>query len=69
MAESFFASLKNEFVHRTVFPKRNKTVSNIAYWIGVWYKLSGLHSGSGYHSPCRLANNTHLPEITLTLIS
>ncbi|MBK7019713.1 MAG: IS3 family transposase [Candidatus Microthrix sp.] len=36
MAESFFASLKNEFVYRTVFPTRRKAVSGIAHWIEIW---------------------------------
>jgi len=41
MAESFFASLKNEFVHRT----------GIAHWIEIWYNRSRLHSGIGYRTP------------------
>ena len=51
MAESFFASLKNEFVHRTVFPTRTKAMSGIAHWIEIWYNRSRLHSGIGYQTP------------------
>ena len=51
MAESFFASLKNEFVYRTVFPTRRKAVSGIAHWIEIWYNRSRLHSGIGYRTP------------------
>ncbi len=51
MAESFFASLKNEFVHRRVFPTRTKAVSGIAHWIEIWYNRFRLHSGIGYQTP------------------
>ena len=51
MAESFFASLKNEFVHRTVFPTRTRAMSGIAHWIEIWYNRSRLHSGIGYQTP------------------
>ena len=51
MAESFFASLKNEFVHRTVFPTRIKVMFGIAHWIEIWYNRSRLHSGIGYQTP------------------
>ncbi len=46
-----FASLKNEFVYRTVFPTRRKAVSGIAHWIEIWYNRSRLHSGIGYRTP------------------
>lgn len=51
MAESFFASLKNEFVYRTVFPTRKKAVSGIAHWIEIRYNRLRLHSGVGYRTP------------------
>lgn len=51
MAESFFASLKNEFVHRTVFPTRRKAVDSIAHWIEIRYNRKRLHSGIGYRTP------------------
>lgn len=51
MAESFFASLKNEFVYRTVFPTRKKAYDSIAHWIEVRYNRKRLHSGIGYRTP------------------
>ena len=51
MAESFFASLKNEFVHRTVFPTRRKAIDAIAHWIEIRYNRKRLHSGIDYRTP------------------
>lgn len=51
MAESFFASLKNEFVYRTVFPTRKKAMDAIASWIEIRYNRKRLHSGIGYRTP------------------
>jgi putative transposase len=51
LAESFFASLKNEFVYRTVFSTKRKAVEAIAHWIEVRYNRQRLHSGIGYRTP------------------
>ena len=51
LAESFFASLKNEFVYRTVFPTRRKAIDAIARWIEIQYNRKRLHSGIGYRTP------------------
>jgi len=51
MAESFFASLKNEFAYRTVFPTRKKAIDGIAHWIEVRYNRKRLHSAIGYRTP------------------
>lgn len=51
MAESFFASLKNEFVYRTMFPSRRKAMDAIASWIEIRYNRKRLHSGVGYRTP------------------
>jgi len=51
MAESFFASLKKEFVHRTVFPTRKRATDAIAHWIEIRYNRKRLHSGIGYRTP------------------
>ena len=45
LAESFFAALKNELVHRTVFPTRAKARRAIAEYIEVFYNRQRLHSG------------------------
>jgi transposase InsO family protein len=57
MAESFFASLKNEFVYRTVFPTRKKAITAIAHWIEIRYNRKRLHSGIGYRTPLEAHNS------------
>jgi putative transposase len=61
LAESFFAALKNEFVHRTVFPTRRKAIDAIAHWIEIRYNRKRLHSGIGYRTPFA-AHNAYVPE-------
>ena len=56
MAESFFASLKNEFVYRTVFPTRKNAIDSIAHWIESRYNRKRLQSGIGYRTPIEALN-------------
>ena len=65
LAESFFAALKNELVHRTVFPTRAKARRAIAEYIEVFYNRQRLHSGLGYKTPLEIANE-HLQNLALT---
>jgi putative transposase len=51
MAESFFAALKNERVHRTAYPTRARARTDIARYIEFWYNPKRLHSGLGYKTP------------------
>jgi putative transposase len=51
MAESFFAALKNERVHRTVYPTREHARSDVARYIEFRYNKKRLHSGLGYKTP------------------
>jgi putative transposase len=51
LAESFFASLKNERVHRTVYPTRKKAQQDIAHYIEIFYNRQRLHSALGYRTP------------------
>jgi putative transposase len=51
LAESFFASLKNERVHRTVYPTRRKAKQDIAHYIEIFYNRQRLHSALGYRTP------------------
>ncbi len=53
MAESFFAALKNERVHRTVYPTRAHAIRNITRYIDSWYNTTRLHSGLGYQTPAK----------------
>lgn len=51
LAESFFAALKNERVHRTVYPTRNRAKQDIAHYIEIFYNRQRLHSALGYRTP------------------
>lgn len=51
LAESFFATLKNELVHRTVYPTREHARKDITRYIVVRYNTLRLHSGLGYRTP------------------
>jgi len=56
MAESFFAALKNELVHRTANPTRNHAMRDIARYIDRRYNSRRLHSGLGYQTPNEVHN-------------
>jgi len=51
LAESFFAVLKNERVHRTVYPTREHARKDIARYIELRYNTRRIHSGLGYKTP------------------
>lgn len=51
MAESFFAALKNELVHRTQYPTREHARTDIARYIEFWYNRKRRHSGLNYKTP------------------
>ena len=50
-AESFNATLKNERVHRMVYPTKDKAVGDIASWIELRHNHVRLHSALGYRTP------------------
>jgi len=51
MAESFFATLKKELVHRTVFPTRKSAAREITKYIELFYNRRRIHSQLGYNTP------------------
>lgn len=51
LAESFFATLKNERVHHMVYPTRKKATADIAKWIELFYNHRRIHSALGYRTP------------------
>jgi putative transposase len=51
MAESFFGALKNERVHRVIYPTRKVAMADIAAYIELRYNTQRLHSGLGYKTP------------------
>jgi putative transposase len=53
VAESFFATLKKEFVHDERFKTRDEAKAKLFEWIEVFYNRKRLHSTLGYKSPAR----------------
>lgn len=51
VAESFFASIKKEFVHDVHFKTRQEARDKIFEWIEVFYNRQRLHSTLSYMSP------------------
>jgi putative transposase len=51
LAESFFAALKTERVHRTQYPTREHARRDIARYIELHYNTKRLHSGLDYKTP------------------
>ena len=51
MAESFFATLKTEFYHRSTWPTRAQARTAVARWIEVVYNRRRRHSALGYTTP------------------
>jgi transposase InsO family protein len=51
MAESFFAALKNERVHRTQYPTREHARRDTVRYIEFWYNSNRRHSGLQYRTP------------------
>jgi transposase InsO family protein len=51
MAESFFAALKNERVHRTQYPTREHARRDVARYIEFRYNSRRRHSGLQYRTP------------------
>jgi putative transposase len=51
MAESFFAALKTERVHRTQYPTREHARRDITRYIEFHYNTKRLHSALDYKTP------------------
>jgi transposase InsO family protein len=56
MAESFFAALKNERIHRTQYPTRTHAYRDIARYIELRYNSRRRHSALGYRTPRQVHN-------------
>jgi putative transposase len=56
MAESFFATLKKERVHRTAYPTREHARKDIARYIELRYNSRRRHSELGYRTPQQARN-------------
>ena len=49
--ESFFQSLKTEFIYKQNFQTMEQVVASLKDWINVYYNCRRLHSALGYKSP------------------
>ena len=58
VAESFFATLKKELVHRRSWPARRELTSEIFEYIEAFYNPIRRHSTLGYLSPVDFENST-----------
>lgn len=63
LAESFFASLKNERVHRTVYATKSRAKRDIIEYIEGFYNSRRRHSALGYRRP----NEVHYGYQQLTV--
>ena len=63
VAESFFATLKKELIHRYRWPERRDAQNAIAEYIEVFYNNRRIHSSIGYVSPAdyEALNSNQLP--------
>ncbi len=57
VAESFFATLKREYIYRRNFLTHEDAEISIAEWIGVFYNGQRRHSTIGYCSPVEYERN------------
>jgi putative transposase len=66
VAESFFGTLKTEFVHPRIFTTREIAKTAIAEWIEAFYNRKRLHSTIGYVSPIQFEENYWANQHSLT---
>jgi transposase InsO family protein len=62
VAESFFATLKKELVHRTVFATRKKARDAVAEYIEIFYNRQRTHSTLGYRTPLEVFEQYQAPQ-------
>jgi len=53
VAESFFATLKKELVHRRSWPTRRELTSEVFEFVEAFYNTTRRHSTPGYLSPAQ----------------
>jgi transposase InsO family protein len=63
MAESFFASLKNELTHHAQYDTSAEASAEIANYIEVFYNQTRLHSGLGYRTPNEIHYGFPTPQV------
>ncbi len=65
VAESFFATLKKELVHRRSWPTRRELTSEVFEYVEAFYNTTRRHSTLGYLSPAQFETEsmTNNPKI------
>jgi transposase InsO family protein len=65
VAESFFATLKKELVHRRSWPTRRELTSEVFEYVEAFYNTTRRHSTLGYLSPAQFEKitTTNNPKI------
>jgi len=58
VAESFFATLKKELVHRRSWPTRRELISEVFEFVEGFYNTTRRHSTLGYLSPAQFETDT-----------
>jgi putative transposase len=58
VAESFFATLKKELVHRRSWPTRRELISEVFEFVEGFYNTTRRHSTLGYLSPTQFEKMT-----------
>jgi putative transposase len=58
VAESFFATLKNELVNRRSWPTRREPMSEVFDYIEAFHNRARRHSTLGYLTPAEFENST-----------
>jgi putative transposase len=58
VAESFFATLKKELVHRRSWPTRRELISEVFEFVEGFYNTTRRHSTLGYRSPAQFETMT-----------
>jgi transposase InsO family protein len=65
LAESFFGTLKNELVHREIYPTRRAARTAITDYIEIFYNRQRLHSTLRYQTPDQVENLYHTTIATI----
>ena len=63
VAESFFATIKTELIHRQAWPTRDTARQAIFEYIEGWYNTRRRHSSLGYQSPAAWENGTNIRQL------
>ena len=69
VAESFFATIKTELIHRQAWPTRDTARQAIFEYIEGWYNTRRRHSSLGYQSPAAWENGTNIRPLPVIKVA